>query len=136
MCLDHTYLSILRRAGTGVERRRAEKVLNLLHGRHAVLVALLFCMVLAQEVFPVLLGRCMSSYLAVGIGTVCMAIIGEILPAALFARFALPLGSVFTGFVHFIKWISKFLKNEYILPQHHLYRVHSIAYKLANCKVS
>ncbi|CAE7947380.1 CBSDUF5 [Symbiodinium sp. KB8] len=86
-------LSIVERAGTATEQRRAIAVRGLIKRQHLLLVTLLLCNAAAMEALPLVLDRLLSPIGAVLISVTAVLAFGEILPQAVCKAYGLAVGS-------------------------------------------
>ncbi|KAN0101171.1 protein of unknown function DUF21 domain containing protein [Tylopilus felleus] len=101
MGLDELHLRVLATSSDDlVERKNAQKVLNLMHkGRHWVLVVLLLANVIVNESLPIFLdGALGGGIAAVAISTTAIVIFG-IIPQAVSVRYGLAIGARCAPFV-------------------------------------
>jgi CBS domain containing-hemolysin-like protein len=97
MSLDPISLRVASHATApedAVKAGRARRVLPLLRRKHLLLCTLLIANAAAMEALPIFLDNLVGSIAAVLISVSAVLIFGEIVPQAIFLKYALPIGAV------------------------------------------
>ncbi len=85
---------------------QAQRVYAFRKNGNQLLTSLLLGNVLVNAILSVYLGSIATGIIAVTLATVLIFVFGEILPQAVFSRYALPLGARLAPIVHIICWLT------------------------------
>ena len=96
--LDPEKIKSSAMSGRGRRSEQARRVLPHLTNAHWTLVTLLILNAIAVETMPLVLSRLYGGIIAVMLSVVLVLFFGEIIPQALFTRYALPVCSFFSPF--------------------------------------
>ena len=83
LSLDYLELSILKRSGTDIEKKRATALLPLIENHHLLLVTLMLWNATAMEVLPLYLDQLVPIFVAILMSVTLILVVGEIGPAAI-----------------------------------------------------
>ncbi|KAF8424347.1 hypothetical protein EV426DRAFT_599728 [Tirmania nivea] len=101
MTIDITRLHVLSMSGTPKQRLMANKILPVKKYPYFLLCSLLIASVLVNEMLPIMNTKLFGeSYKALFISATLVIVFGEILPQAIFPRYALELGSALIWLVY------------------------------------
>ena len=104
--LDPEKIKSSAMSGRGRRSEQARRVLPHLTNAHWTLVTLLILNAIAVETMPLVLSRLYGGIIAVMLSVVLVLFFGEIIPQALFTRYALPVCSFFSPFISFAKFAT------------------------------
>lgn len=102
MSMDHVDLEVLKRSGTGTEKKHAERLSPLLQKQHLLLVTLLLFNAMAMEALPLFIDKLTNPATAVILAVTVVLLFGEIIPQAVCSRHGLAIGSYSTWLVRFL----------------------------------
>ncbi|GAX72913.1 hypothetical protein CEUSTIGMA_g368.t1 [Chlamydomonas eustigma] len=125
LSLDAVELEVLRRSGTDIEKRSAEKIIPIIKNAHYLLVTLLLCNAAAMEALPIVLDKMVHEGVAILLGVTAVLFFGEIIPQAACSKYGILIGAAMATPVRIlmfatcpISWpISKIL--DYVLGGEH-----------------
>lgn len=104
--LEENYLRVMASSGTPSQQKYAERLISIVEQPHWLLVTLLLCNAGAVELMPLALDALVSPIIAVALSVILVLVFGEIIPQAVFVRYALTVGGIVAPFLKVLMYLT------------------------------